>query len=205
MIMFLLVHTNHVNHSGSLTEVIPSLVVHLLTIVATEEEEVRCKSVQGDGVEVLVSLANSNCLLNQKLTGDDVGAGYHIKIVRISRRHGHARLEHNKGAKRGHEAVGISILLHVEDLLFHCSSVQNGELCVEVVEEEGNAFLDHLAGQQTWRRSKAGVRRGAGDSIHAILYFGREAGLALSLPKFANNLGSRAFGTLLLGDRIVGA
>lgn len=145
--MLLLVHANHLNHGGGLTEVVPGLVVHLLSIVAGKEKVVCSEDVKGDGVEVLVALADLERLLEEQLSRDNVGAGNHVKVVGVAGRHGHARLEHDKGTHGSHEAVGVSVLLHVEHLLLNLAAVEDGSLGVHVVKVKGGTVLDEIAGE----------------------------------------------------------
>lgn len=201
-VVLFLVHANHLNHSGGLAQVVPGLVVHLLAVIASEEEKVCGNGVEGDGVEVFVSLADLEGLFEEKMAGDDVGSGDHVEVEGVTGRHAHARLEHDKGAHGGHEAVGVAVLLHVENLLLDVATIEEGNLGVHVFEEEVRAVLDEVAGEQT-RGGREAVGGRAGDAIDAILDLGGEAGLSLGFAKLADDLGARALGALLLGDGVV--
>lgn len=75
-----------------------------------------------------------------------------------------------------------------------------------MLEEELRALLDRVAGQQARSRGEAvGCRRGRWNAVHAGLHPGGETRQSLGLAQFADDLGPRSFGTLLLGDRIVSA
>lgn len=201
-VVLLLVHANHGHHGGGLAEVEPGLVVHLLAVVAGKDEEVCGEGVEGDGVEVVVALADLEGLFEEELGGDDVGAGDHVEVVGVAGGHGHAGLEHDKGAHGGHEAVGIAVLLHVEELLLDLAAVEDGGLGVHVVEEEGGAVLDEIRGDHAGGRGE-GVGLGARDAVHAVLDLGGETGEALGLAKLADDLCAGALGAFLLGDGIV--
>ena len=203
----LLVHLEHMNHGAGLTEIVPGLAMGFDPVIAGEDEVAGSNRVEGGSVEVLVAVPHAHGLLQKKCAGDEIRAGHNVEVVRVARRHSHAGLKHDEGAKRGDEAVDIAVLFHEHGLLFYRLADEDWHVGVHVGKEELKAFLDELSRNHAGRRagSRRILRGTSREASDAVLYTGSETRLALRLPQLADDLGAGALGALLLWDGIVSA
>lgn len=82
--------------------------------------------------------------------------------------------------------------------------MQDGQGRVHVGEEKLDAFLDHVLGEQSWRRGQCWTTWRTRYAIQSIRDLRGECGLSLRLAEFADDLCSRSLGALLLGNGVVG-
>ncbi len=202
-ICLLLVQTEDVGQSGRLAEMEPSLVVQIEAEVASEQEEAGDQAVQGRRLEMVVALPHPQRLLHQQVARDQVRARQAVEAERIAR-YPHPGLDHHKRAERGQEAVGVDVLVGVLGLLFDPAAVEDGQGRVHVGEEELDAILNHLVGEQAGCRRQRRAAWRTADPIQSIGNLRRERRLSLRLAEFADHLRPRAFGPFLLRDGVVG-
>lgn len=129
----------------------------------------------------------------------------HVPHASLLRHHSvEARLVDDESTQGAHEAVSLDGKVHLHDALVDLTSMQDRHGRVQVVEEEGDACMDQLRGQQS--RSPPGRRRwqrGIGTD-RGIVECQRQFGDLLTLPQLGDDLGPASLGTLLLRRLVVG-
>lgn len=202
---FLLVHADEVDHAGGVAEAQPSLVLDFEAVVAGKQKVAGGEGVEGWFLDVVVALADADGFVEQQRGGSNGGAGHALGAVGVGAGDGHAGLEQHKGAQRGEEAVGFVGGIGGHGILFEALAVQDGHGRIHVCEEEVDGGLDQVIGEEAGGWGEGCDRRGDVGAVHAVVNLGREAGLALGLTQFADDLCTRAFGAFLLRNGIVGA
>ena len=81
--------------------------------------------------------------------------------------------------------------------------MENGERWVHIREEEIDAFFDHLARQEAWRRRESRTTWRTIDTVQSIRNFRGERCLSLCFAQLADHFRSRPLWTLLLRDGVV--
>lgn len=201
----LLVHPQHVGQSGGLAQIEPCLVMHVQAVVHRKQEETCAEGIHARRSNVIVALANADCLFHQERACDNVAAKHHVGVEGVVHRHSHSwhhhsRLKADERAKRRQEAVCVEILFLVHGVVLEALAVEDRHRRVHVSKEKFEAGFEHFLSQESRSRRQRLARSGA---VDAILEFYREAGLALCFLQFIDNLCPGALGPLLLRNRIV--
>lgn len=153
---------------------------------------------------MIVASPNSQRLVQQQIARHKIRPRQTIESQRITR-YAHTRLYHHEGAERCQKTVRIDILIRVHRLLLQALSMQDRQRRVHICKEELYAIFDHVARQEAGRGRERRTTWRTGDAVEAISDLGRERGLSLRLPQFADHLCSGPLGPLLLWYRVVGA
>ena len=83
--------------------------------------------------------------------------------------------------------------------------MENGEGRIHIREEKLDAVFNHVIREEPGRGRESRTTWRTVDAVQSIRDFRRESTLSLCLPKFADHFCSRAFRSLLLRYRVVGA
>lgn len=137
----------------ALSEVIPSAAMILLGVVVGEDEEVGSQDVEAGLLPVLetldvLTLTDAYALFNKYGTRRNIGTVRHLHVV-VGHRKGHAWLKHHESAQRGEQAVRVRVSLKARHLAFDRLTVEDRKFCIDMFEEEIEAALGDVVGEQS--------------------------------------------------------